>query len=484
MNEIRAPHMKLHPSIIFAGSMKKIITMLLISGIYLILHQNYIMTLSVNVRGIIVASMLLSIGRSYFFWKNFSYCFDGGHLIINNGIWFKNKRSIAINRISNMDVRVSLWQRIFGVAELRLDTEGGEREALIKLAAVNHSEVKRIKAIINYQESENAIAWQLKPSSIIYYGLTTMKLGYLCSFILFVYFQLDFIRDSRNVIALEKSLSAIEPTMRIAIYTTLLLTLSILLSVFFAFFRFHRFRVLMHDQSLQIKSGLVNTHTVTINRDNIAAIRIEESLLRQPFQVCTVYLDCVSGGNEEESSSTILIPWVSKKALAPLLQNYFPNFDFSVLERKLDDTSLKLYRAPARSFLSFSLIKLTAGFCIWLILGQFVMLQSYMTMMAAAAFLVVILWSYLQYKDHAISLTNLGQLSFSTRFIHKKTIFIRKNSLQQISFHRSFIQKLSNLTTIAFIVRTSAFRKNHRVRHLGNHSISLVSKWFSTDDNQ
>lgn len=480
MNSVGQKTMRLHISIIFAGSIKKILTMLFISVVYWIMHQSYLLNLSINIKGIIIASMIVSISRSYFFWKNFSYRFDDGHLIINSGIWFKKNRSIALNRICNIDIRISFWQRLFGVVEMRMDTEGGEREALIKLTAVKHEEVKRIKAIINYKETSNTSMWEQRPSAIVLYGITTMKLGYFISLIMFIYFQMGFVRENKNIIAFEQGLKSLNLSMQIGIILSMIIITSLILSIFFTFFQYHRFRINVHEQGLQIKRGLINTHTVTIKLDSIAAIRIEESLLREPFQVCTVYLDCIGGGNEEESSSTILIPWIRKKMVTSVLYKLFPEWDFTMLEKKVGVPDSQLYVAPSRSLLHFLWLKFILNICFTLALEQIPILQPYMFFLAAASSIIIIIWCYLQYKDQMVAITSRTQLFFSTRFINKKTIIINRNSLQQINYASHSLQAISHLTNIVFYVRTSALKRKHVVRNLNTHSISPVALWFSS----
>ncbi|WP_165822689.1 PH domain-containing protein [Paenibacillus montanisoli] len=470
---------RLHPSIIIFGIIRKLVAIVILSIIYLLLHQNYMSSLSSIAKTILAISIVFSLMRSYLFWKNFTYIFEDDLLIINSGMLFKSSRVIALHQIRNIDLRVSLLQRLFGVVELRMDAEGGEKESLLKFAAVTRNEVERIKSLLRYQEKENSIVWKQFLTPIFVYGITTLKVGYVSSFLMFCYFQFDFLDNSSFVLQVEEWLRTFDMPQRIGAIAAIFMLVSWMISVFFALFRFYRLRVYITGDSLQIKKGLVNTHTTTIKMKDLAAIRVEENILRQLFGLCTVYLDSISGGNEDESNSTILIPLIRKKILSRTLQTYFPTWDFTLISPIGNPADKNLFRSPKRSMLSFCILKcMLLGGC-GLLTIQLPIPPSYVSLMLLLSVSISLIWGSLQYKDVVINTFQRNQLSFSTRFINKTTVFMGRHCIQQMVYRQNFIQSHNHLCTIMFTVRTSAFKTRYKVKHIDEKNASIINAWFS-----
>ena len=60
--------------------------------------------------------------------------YEGGELVIRSGLFFRNERHVPYGRIQNLDATRTLMHRLFGVAEVRIETGGGkEPEARISV---------------------------------------------------------------------------------------------------------------------------------------------------------------------------------------------------------------------------------------------------------------------------------------------------------------------------------------------------------------
>ncbi|HKO32412.1 MAG TPA: PH domain-containing protein, partial [Candidatus Limnocylindria bacterium] len=60
--------------------------------------------------------------------------YEGGELVIRSGLFFRNERHVPYGRIQNLDATRNLLHRLFGVAEVRIETGGGkEPEARISV---------------------------------------------------------------------------------------------------------------------------------------------------------------------------------------------------------------------------------------------------------------------------------------------------------------------------------------------------------------
>ena len=60
--------------------------------------------------------------------------YEGGELVIRSGLLFRNERHVPYARIQNLDATRTVMHRLFGVAEVRIETGGGsEPEARISV---------------------------------------------------------------------------------------------------------------------------------------------------------------------------------------------------------------------------------------------------------------------------------------------------------------------------------------------------------------
>ena len=71
-----------------------------------------------------VPAMVFSIVR----YLTFRLRYDERELVIRTGLIFRNERHIPFSRIQNVDAIQNVFHRLFGVAEVRVETGGGKEE--------------------------------------------------------------------------------------------------------------------------------------------------------------------------------------------------------------------------------------------------------------------------------------------------------------------------------------------------------------------
>ncbi len=81
---------------------------------------------------------------SFFRYITLSYQVDQGQLVVKHGLIFRNVRSVPVERIQNIDFVQNLLHRVFGVAEVRVETAGGsEPEATLRVLSLEKVELLR-----------------------------------------------------------------------------------------------------------------------------------------------------------------------------------------------------------------------------------------------------------------------------------------------------------------------------------------------------
>ena len=92
--------------------------------------------------------VLLVAGAAYGFasWLVTRYWIDDTELRIDTGLLFRQSRRIRIDRLQGVDIVQPLLARLFGLAELKFDAAGGEREG--SLAFLPHAQALTLRQLL------------------------------------------------------------------------------------------------------------------------------------------------------------------------------------------------------------------------------------------------------------------------------------------------------------------------------------------------
>jgi putative membrane protein len=92
------------------------------------------------------ALILISTVFSWLSWFKFRYRLEAGELYVERGVFVKKKRYIQKKRVQAIHISAGLWQRLFGLVKVSIDTAGGGMEAEAEFVAVTRAEAVRIRA--------------------------------------------------------------------------------------------------------------------------------------------------------------------------------------------------------------------------------------------------------------------------------------------------------------------------------------------------
>ena len=109
--------------------------------------DNVLMDGDVGSTGLTVLALLV-VGAAYGLasWLVTKYWIDDVELRIDTGVLFRRSRRIRIDRLQGVDIVQPLLGRVFGLAELRFDVAGGEREG--SLAFLTHAQALGLRRIL------------------------------------------------------------------------------------------------------------------------------------------------------------------------------------------------------------------------------------------------------------------------------------------------------------------------------------------------
>ncbi|MHA1112258.1 MAG: PH domain-containing protein [Promethearchaeota archaeon] len=75
--------------------------------------------------GIFVLFNLVGIVLTLIYWKSFSYRISDKYIRIHSGIFTKSKTTIPFSRIQNINIAQGVFDRIFGLHTVKIETAGG-----------------------------------------------------------------------------------------------------------------------------------------------------------------------------------------------------------------------------------------------------------------------------------------------------------------------------------------------------------------------
>lgn len=137
---------------------------------------------------IALAMAAVTGGVAWLRWRRFTYALSGDALVIESGIFSRNRRTIPFERIQDVDIERKLLQRVFGLARVSLETGGaGSDEAA--LDSVSMAEAERLRAVIRgrgavvptavAEQPDAAPLFAMRLSRVLLFGLFNFSLVWL-----------------------------------------------------------------------------------------------------------------------------------------------------------------------------------------------------------------------------------------------------------------------------------------------------------------
>jgi len=303
------------------------------------------------------------IAALFHYWS-YRYRFDAEELVIREGIVFRNERHIPYARIQNVDLVQNPLHRMFDVAEVRLETAGGDKpEAVMRvlsLEAVDHLRTRvfagrRERAPLPTTDEDDAVApvaggadpsrllHSLNAGDVVRFGLISNKGMVVVAAAVGALWQLDLFdrwweslsRDSverlRSMLPSGGLLSGI---LLAVLAIVVLLILMRALSVLWAIGKFHGFRLTLRGEDLRAEHGLLTRVSKTIPRHRIQVLSTRESFLHRRCGRVAVEVETAGSTGQQSGSSSgrlWLAPLIRRERVAALLREALPDVDLSAI---------------------------------------------------------------------------------------------------------------------------------------------------------
>ena len=307
--------------------------------------------------GLIAVGVLVAVSLAEYF--TYRYRLRGDAIVVRSGWLHRSVREIPYARIHNVNLHQSLLHRLFGVAEVRLESAGGIKpeaqmrvlrldqaealEALIRqrgqaagddaqavdaleappLLAMSNAEVFRLGLISNRGMLVVAAAFgALAQTGDNVFGVLVERWGKV-AFGWFTGFAGAHAHDSPLVIGLA-----------VASMVLAALVLVRLLSVLLAFLQYHGFTLREDDARIRVERGLLARYRSSAKRRRIQSWSLHEGVLHRWFKRRSLRVQTASGqrGDPNQQSLKELAPIAPPVHCDALIHHFLPDAGWDALD--------------------------------------------------------------------------------------------------------------------------------------------------------
>jgi putative membrane protein len=329
-----------------------------------------------------VPAIIAAVVKYWFF----RYALTPDELVIRSGLFSRTHRVIPLARVQNVDVKQGPAQRLFRVAELRVETAGAGSEAEARLAVLGAAEAQSVRAELlarrRAARPETAMAAggtsiggipvdgapgdgteaaaippgrvlkRLSTVDVILAGATANEAGVIAAALVGAVQVLDDVRipiidrlpDPTGWI--DRGAAA-GTAMLVAVAAGLVLAVIVLgwtISIAGAVVRYHGFTLRRDGGELRKRYGLLTVHEGSVPLERVQAIRVEESALRRALGLASMMIETAGvapGQGTEQRGAEAFVPLARRAEVAGLVRGIFDDFD-------LDLATLHLVHPRAR----------------------------------------------------------------------------------------------------------------------------------------
>ena len=267
--------------------------------------------------GVAVALLALaSVWRYY----TYRYRIDGDSLVVRSGLLERSLRQVPFSRIHNVELRQTLLHRLFGVAEVKLESAGGTRPEA-EMRVLKLADALALERLIRHRgRAGDAVATEaadegdtllaLPTAEIVRLGLISNRGMVVVGAAFALAWQVlpedaiaqAFRRAWRQAFGYVEHLDGGWLASAFAIVGVVVLALALVraFSVLLALVRYHGFRLREHGRRLTVERGLLARVRSSVSQRRIQAWTLRESVLHRWFGRRSLAID--TAGSRAEGS--------------------------------------------------------------------------------------------------------------------------------------------------------------------------------------
>lgn len=441
--------------------------------------------------GISAVILLLSGIGGVIQWRFYRYALTPERLLVNSGIIFKQERAIPYERIQSVDLIEAPLDRIFGVARMQVETAaGGASESEVELKAVKRGDAQALRERLlgarrqlkeesetivsderaaseqptSVMASEGEVVRALSLGELLLAGATSGTIGPALAIVgVSIQFADDIVPESWWRRVPWNEITGASTNLRVLAIVVLVVALfAWLLAIGGTLLTYYGFELRRDGEHLVVKYGLLDRRRTTVPIRRLQAVRIEESLLRQPFRLAAVRYDSAGRAGSEEGGTGMLFPMMPRREVESLLRDVAPEFAVDV-----DEPRLK--RVPKRSIPRY--IVASTAFSIVVVAAVMTAIWYWQDGLPTWGYLPLfwppleIVFGWLGWRDAGWRLDD-GVLLLRSRGLERSIVIAPRRRIQHRETTANPLQRRVHLATLHITVASGGLGGRYSLAHL------------------
>ena len=276
---------------------------------------------------ILVGAAILLIGSSVLQYLFFKFSITDSKVLIKEGVFKKQHRSISFERIQNINILEPFYFRPFKLVTLQLETAGsaGNEANLAGISLKFAHELKQLalaqkaKAQTSLEEVESSeqnsseLLASATTKQLVQYGLTNNGMFWFFVFLApFIGFIDNYIESDTGQKYAEQLVAFLGGGLFAQVSIVILIivgliTLMVLFSILGSIFRYHGYTLSLNEETLKRRGGLINTHEESAKRKKIQAVIRQTNFIGTWLRVENIILKQASGQQKQNQRNNLFV---------------------------------------------------------------------------------------------------------------------------------------------------------------------------------
>lgn len=295
----------------------------------------YIQFREVNVnQWVFWGSLLLLLGTvigSFWYVHFYRYSIEDTQIVIKSGAFFKQHRAVPLANLHNVAIKQNLLHRLFGVAEVQLESAGSTQSSEAYLRVVSLEEAKRFEALMHRRKvapTEANIQSALSPENLlplsrkdlILYGLIRND-GFVWWLVILPFLPEDWVLAWLMKIGFGQ--------WQLAALWLILLALIVgkISTVVSAFITYSNFRLYDTPTHITLECGLFTKLQYHIPREKIQAWRVVQNPFHQLLGYHSLKIDTAMQAGQQAQNGRLMLRELVPLADATTLSALFTRWN-------------------------------------------------------------------------------------------------------------------------------------------------------------
>lgn len=273
---------------------------------------------------------------------------DADELLLRSGVLNRQNRVIPLARVQNVEVRQGLLQRMFGVAELRVETAGTglQAEAVLSVLGLEEAQALRTELLARRRASAAVMApadsvdgaaavpvdrpaaeplARLTTWDLLLAGATANEAGVIAAAAAGL---LQFTEDLPGDLFEQVIRQAVERTAGAWVVVGLagvvgLMLVGWMISIAGALVRYHGYTLTVDGGEMRKRYGLLTVHEASVPLRRVQAIRLEETFLRRWLGLASLMIETAGGSPGERGGAEAFVPIARRRDVGRLVRGIF-----------------------------------------------------------------------------------------------------------------------------------------------------------------